>query len=119
MVFKAALMMSSAAAFFFPLPSFLAALQHMEVLGQHSDLIHSCDLSSSYGNTPSLTLCAEPGIEPSSQHSQDTTNPVVPQQELLCFSYFLTYEFWKMKLENRGVFGSLFPLHSLFYCILK
>ena len=34
-------------------------------------------------NARSLTHCARPGIKPVSQHSQDTTNPVAPQWELL------------------------------------
>ena len=34
------------------------------------------------GNTRSLTYCAGPGMEPASWHCRDTTDPVVPQQEL-------------------------------------
>ena len=49
--------------FFF---SFLASPQHTEFLG----------------NTRSLTHSARPGAEAVSQRSQDTTNAVVPQQEL-------------------------------------
>ena len=54
----------------------------MELPGQGSDLSHSCDLSHSYGNARSLTHHAAPGIEPSSQRSQDATDPIVPQREL-------------------------------------
>ena len=53
----------------------LATSQHMEFPDQGSDL--SCI------NSGSLTHCAGPGIEPSSQCSRDTTNPIVPQRELL------------------------------------
>ena len=42
--------------FFFSL--FLAAPQHMDLLGQGSDLSHSCNLSHSCGNAGSLTHCA-------------------------------------------------------------
>ena len=56
----------------------------MEFLNEGSDLSRSCDLSNSSGNARSLTYCAGLGIKPSSQHSQDTTDPVVPQQELHC-----------------------------------
>ena len=38
---------------------------------------------SGISNTGSLTHCARLGIEPASQCSRDTTNPTVPQQELL------------------------------------
>ena len=52
----------------------------MEFPGQGSDL--SSILSHSLGNTSSFTHCASPGIEPASQHSQDASSPIVPQQEL-------------------------------------
>ena len=55
----------------------------MEFPGQGSDWSHRCDLSHGCGYARSLTHCAGPGIKPVSQHSQDTTNPVVPLQELL------------------------------------
>jgi len=35
------------------------------------------------GNAGSLTHCAEPGMEPASQHSQDTADRIALQQELL------------------------------------
>ena len=52
----------------------------MELPGQGSDL--------SYRPKPQLwqhgspTHCAMPGIEPESQNSQDTTDPIAPQQEV-------------------------------------
>lgn len=55
---------------------FFAAPRHMELLGQDQILSHS------YSNTGSLTQCAGPWIEPAFQHSQDATNPAVPQREL-------------------------------------
>ena len=70
-------------AFFFFFFFFLAAPTHMEFPGQGSDPSHSLNLSLSCGTAGSLTHCAGPGIEPVSQHSQDTANPVVPQWELL------------------------------------
>ena len=47
-----------------------------------------CNLSCSCSNAWSLTHCARLGIEPASQRSQDNTNPVVPQWELLHANYF-------------------------------
>lgn len=55
----------------------------MELLGQGSDRSHSGDLSHSCGNKGSLTCYAGRGMEPVLQHSQDITDPVVPQRELL------------------------------------
>ena len=52
--------------FYFYFFSFLAALWHMEFLGQGSNLSWSCDLYHSCGNARSLTHCAGPGIEPMS-----------------------------------------------------
>ena len=66
----------------FSLVSFLAAPWHMEFPGQESDPNQSSDLRCSYGNARSLTHCAGLGIEPASQQSQDTTDPVAPQREL-------------------------------------
>ena len=63
--------------------------QHMKFSGQGSDLSCSCNLSHSCGNTGFLTHCARPGIELSSQRSQDATDPTAPQWELpLSFMYF-------------------------------
>ena len=50
--------------------------------GQGLDLSRHCD------NTRSLTHCAGPGIEPVSQCSQDTTDPVVSQGGRLFFLLF-------------------------------
>ena len=54
----------------------------MEFPGQGSDLSPSSDLNHSCDNTRSLTHCAQLGIQPVSQQSQDAINPVAPQQEL-------------------------------------
>ena len=62
--------------FFFP---FLA---EMECPGQGLALSCSHDLSHSCGSARSLTQCAQPGIKPATQHSQDATDPAVPQREL-------------------------------------
>jgi len=54
--------------------------------GQASDPNLGHEPSHSCSNTRSLTHCAGPDIEHASQHSQDTTNPIMPQQELpFCF----------------------------------
>ena len=63
--------------------SFGATLQPMEFLGQGSELSHSHDLSCSCGNAGSFTHCARLEIKPATQFSQDTADPVAPQQELL------------------------------------
>ena len=47
----------------------------------------SCDLHCSCGNSGSLIHCARLGIEPMSQRSRDATDAVVPQQELLNYSF--------------------------------
>ena len=44
----------------------LAALQHMEFMGQGSDLSHSCDLYRSYSNARSFSPLCRPGIKPAS-----------------------------------------------------
>ena len=65
-----------------PPPPFFGCPWHMEFLGQKSDLSHSCNPSLSHDDAASLTHSAGPGMEPVSQHSQDTTNPIVQQREL-------------------------------------
>ena len=70
--------------------SLLAALQHMELLGQGLDPSSSLNLSCSCGNARSLTHYARPTIKPVSQCSQDTANPIAPQQEL----QYLYFKFW-------------------------
>ena len=67
--------------------SFLAKLQHMEFLGQGSDLSCSCS------DAGSLTHCARPGIQLISQQFQDTASPLAPQQELLSSVFFLFFVF--------------------------
>ena len=75
---------------------FLTTPQHMEFPGQGSDLSCSCNLSCSTAG--SLTHCARPGIKPVSQGSQDSTNPVAPQQELLLGGFVLP-----LKLGNGRI----------------
>ena len=72
--------------FFFLFWSFLAALRHMEFLGQGTDPSCSCNLSCSCGDPGSLTHRARLGIKPAFQCSQDSADPVVPQWELLNFN---------------------------------
>ena len=61
--------------FFFSFFHFLAALRRMEFPGQGSDPSHSC-------NAGPLIHCAGPGMEPVSQRSRVTADPIVPHQEL-------------------------------------
>ena len=70
----------------------------MEFPGQGSDPSQNCDLSHSYSNARSLTHCAGPGIEPASQHSQDTTNLVAPQWGFQGSSVFLVSMFSDTRL---------------------
>ena len=83
--------------------------------GQGSDLSHSrelsCDLSHSWGNARSLTLCARPGIEPVSQCSQDTADPIAPQRELLWAGL---YSFTCVSvLGRRTIAGDVWKAHLL------
>ena len=57
---------------------FLSAPQHKEFPGQGSDSNHSCGQGHSCSNIGSLTHCARPGIKPVCQHSQDTSDSIVP-----------------------------------------
>ena len=75
--------------FFFP--PFLASLRYMEFPGQGSDLNFCCYLGYSCSNARSLTHCAEPGIEPVSQCSQEAADPIAIQQEL---QRFVSFVFW-------------------------
>ena len=68
--------------FFFLFFTFLATPQHMELLGQGSDLSHSCNLCQAVATLDPLTHCAGPGIEPASWHYRDTADPTASQQEL-------------------------------------
>ena len=54
----------------------LTAQRHVELPGWGSELSCSCDLSRSCGNARSLTHCAERGIKPASQRSQDVQIPL-------------------------------------------
>ena len=71
--------------FCFVFLSFVAALKHMEFLGQGSDLscscslCHSCNLRHSCSNARSLTHCAGLRIEPVPRSFRDTANPIAPQ----------------------------------------
>ena len=59
--------------------------------------------SHSYGgNNGSLTHCAGPGIQPASQHSQDTTSLIVPQWELPVV--FVFYDFVKFSRRTCQLF---------------
>ena len=74
--------------FFFSLP-FPGCPVAYGALGEGSNLSRGHNLSHGCGNARSLTHCARPGIEPTSQHSQDAAYPVGPQQELLSNSSFI------------------------------
>ena len=63
----------------------MAALQHMEFLGQESDLSCSCDPSHRGGNSRSFTHCARLGIKPAPK----TCWSLAPEPELLLISIFL------------------------------
>ena len=69
--------------FLFFSPSFLAALRHMELLGQGSELSCSLELSHRCCDARFLMHCAGLGIELHPSASQDAANPIVPQWELL------------------------------------
>ena len=91
----------------------------MELLGQGSDLSYSQDLSCSCGNA-SLTHCDKLGIEPTSQHSQEASDPVVPQQELqdgfniyLIKAYYGIFRFQFIDIPNTA------SVNALISCIQK
>ena len=96
---------------------FLATPQHMALLGQGSDASHSCDPCHSRVKAGSLTHCAGPGIELASQGSRDTTNPVVPQGELLfvqplyfiflSFCHFLGHSLGIWRFPGQGQIGAV------------
>ena len=65
--------------------------QHMEFLGQGSELSCSCNLCHGCSNAGSLTLCARVRIKFVSQHSRDTADPVAPQQELQHIYFYNIY----------------------------
>lgn len=66
---------------------FLAAPQRMELPGQGSHPSHNCKLPQLCGNAGSLTLCAGPGLEPTSQRPQDEADSIAPQRELPCMVF--------------------------------
>ena len=78
---------------------FLAALQHIEFLGQGSYLSHSYNLCCSCSNVGSLTPCARPGIESASQHSHDAMDPIEPRWELCVGFYYLLFLFTYLLLN--------------------
>ena len=56
-------------------------------------------------NARSLTHCARPGIKSSSQRSQDTADPIAPQQELPIFLFLiicLSYTTLEFKFHENG-----------------
>ena len=68
--------------FFFSFFFFFCRPVVFGVLGQGSDLSHSCGQHHTCGNARSLTHCARPGIKPASQPCEEATNPIVPQRKL-------------------------------------
>ena len=80
--------------FLVPIPcfffSFLAALWHMEFPGHGSDPSCSVDLIFSCSNARPLTHCPGPRIEPASQNSQDTANPIAPHVPQWVFLVFFS-----------------------------
>ena len=66
----------------------MAVPWHMEFPDHGSDPSRSHDLCHSCASPGSLTHCAGPGMEPASQGSQDTTDPVAPQRELPTLFHF-------------------------------
>ena len=61
---------------------FWATPWHMEVLGSGIILKLQLQPMCSCSNAGSITHCAGLGMEPASQGSRDTTNPVAPQRNL-------------------------------------
>ena len=97
--------------------------QHMEFLGQESDLSLNPNLHCSCANARSLTRSAGPGIKPESQGCRDASDPIVPQWELLTFFSFLSFFFFffffpvaygnsRARGRNRGTAAGLHHHHS-------
>lgn len=63
-------------------------MRQRELPRQRSELSCSHNLSCSCSNASSLTHCAGLQMEPMSQRSQYTADPLAPQWELLFFSFF-------------------------------
>ena len=74
--------------FFFP-PLFW----HFEFPGQRSDSSHIWDPCCSFGRD-SLNRGAGLGMEPTSWRCRDTTNPILPQQELPNCRIFFSFTFF-------------------------
>ena len=81
--------------FFF---SFLVIPRHMEFQGQGSDLSHSGDLSQNC-NAGSLVHCASQGIEPASQHSQDTPIPLHLSRSSKNYTFLYSLSLLKSTLQ--------------------
>lgn len=56
-----------------------------QIQGSSHDLSHICS------NAGSFTHCSGPGIEPVTQHSQDTPYPLVPKRELQTQRFFIAW----------------------------
>ena len=85
--------------FFF---SFLAALQHMEFLGQGSDPNPGCD------NSRSLTHCARLGIEPESQCSRDACRSHCATVATLAYIFLIIPE-----VEINALISTKVPEHKV------
>ena len=70
--------------YFFFFLSLLAAPWHMELPGQGLNRSRSLNLSCSSHNPRSLTHCAGPGIDPTSQRSQGSSDPTAPCHQVFC-----------------------------------
>ena len=93
--------------------SILAAPQHTDVQGQGSNLSHRCDFGQCCSNAGSLTYCARLGIEPESQHFQDSADPIAPQWELL-----KVYLIASQKVQNSGT-NAVYAHNVGEYCLLE
>ena len=79
------------------------ALCLMEFLGQGSDLSCSCNLRCSCSNAGSLTHCAWPEIQPTSQRSRVIADSVAPQRELLYHNLFFLVLFVFSELNPQQI----------------
>ena len=73
------------------------------VLGQGSDLSHSCNFYHSCGNARSLTNYARPGIKAASQHSREATSispgfPLLNSRDSNIFCFKRTFFFFLLLL---------------------
>ena len=80
---------------------FLAALRHMESLGQGSNLSQSSDLQHSCNDTESLTHCAGLGIKPTilplQRHHQSYYTTVGTPNHVFFFYFLHLLMFWQLK----------------------